>query len=101
MNWFQQGDVTIKPAKIPTGAQKDRGRVLAYGEVTGHAHRLTDASDGLLIEVDGVLYLSVGPGGAQITHEEHGAQTIPPGDYQIGAVQEYDHFAEESRQVRD
>lgn len=101
MEWYQQGDVTIKPATIPSGLRTDRGRVLAYGEVTGHAHRLTEASDGLLVEVEGVLYLSVGQGGAEIIHEEHGAQVIPPGEYRIGAVREYDHFAEEARRVRD
>lgn len=99
--WFQQGDVTMQPARIPTGARKDAGRVLAQGEVTGHAHRLTEASDGLLVEVAGQLYLSVGVGGATITHEEHKPVELPQGEYRIGRVQEYDHFAEEARQVRD
>ena len=101
VTWFQQGDVTIQPAAIPVGKRKDAGRVLAYGEVTGHAHRLTAASDGLLVEIDGQLYLSVGAGGATITHEEHRPVELPQGDYRIGRVQEYDHFQEEARQVRD
>ena len=99
--WFQQGDVTIQPAVIPSGARRDAGRVLAHGEVTGHAHRLTGASDGLLVEIDGQLYLRVGEGGATITHEEHKPVEIPAGDYRVGRVQEYDHLAEEARQVRD
>lgn len=99
--WFQQGDVTIQPASIPVGPRKDAGRVLAHGEVTGHAHRLTEASDGLLVEIDGQLYLSVGEGGATITHEEHKAIDLPPGEYKIGKVMEYDHFQMETREVRD
>lgn len=101
MNWFQQGDVTIQPASIPRGARTDAGRILAHGEVTGHAHRLTEASDGLLVEIDGQLYLAVGEGGATIIHEEHKPVELPQGDYRIGRVQEYDHFQEEARQVRD
>lgn len=99
---IQQGDVLIHQiTTIPAGTQKDAGRVLAHGEVTGHAHRLTEASDGLLIEIDGQLYLRVGEGGATITHEEHKPVELPQGDYRIGRVQEYDHFAEEAREVRD
>ena len=99
--WYQQGDVIIRAAEIPAKASKPAGRVLAFGEATGHAHRLTDASDGLLDEVDGQLYLSVGKKGADVVHEEHGAITIPPGTYRVDRVKEYDHFQEEARVVRD
>lgn len=99
--WYQQGDVTIQPATIPTGNRKDAGRVLAHGEVTGHAHRLTEASDGLLVEIDGQLYLRVGEGGATVVHEEHGPVDLPPGEYKIGKVLDYDHFLNEAREVRD
>lgn len=99
---FQQGDCLLYRIEgIPSGARKDAGRVLAHGELTGHAHRLTEASDGLLVEIDGQLYVSVGPGGATITHEEHKPVELPQGDYRVGRVREYDHFAEEARQVRD
>ena len=112
--WYEQGDVLIIPAKIPAGVRTERGRILAYGEVTGHCHRLTDASDGLLIEVDGVLYLKVGPGGVDLAHEEHTTFEAQAGrridyapdhptdnEYRVGRVREYDHFAEEARQVQD
>jgi hypothetical protein len=98
----QQGDVTLERiAALPAAARKPAGRVLAHGEVTGHAHRLTDSSDGLLVEIGGQLYLSVGAGGAEIAHEEHGAVKLEPGDYRVGRIQEYDHFAEEARRVAD
>lgn len=99
---LQQGDCLLHRINaIPAGARTEAGRVLAHGEVTGHAHRLTDASDGLLVEIEGQLYLSVGARGATIRHEEHQAIEIPEGDYRIGRVLEYSHFDEEARAVRD
>lgn len=112
--WYQQGDVLIQPVRIPEGARKDAGRILARGEATGHAHRLTETSDGLLYEVNGTLYLKVGPGGVDVAHEEHKSFEAMAGqriaydpnhptdnEYLVGPVKEYDHFAEEARQVRD
>ena len=98
--WYQQGDVTIKPvAAIPEGASPAGGRVLAEGEATGHKH-VAEAQDVLLFTHEGALYMRV-PSGTRIIHEEHRALDIPPGDYLIGTVREYDHFAEQSRPVFD
>ena len=100
--WVQHGDVTIKPIdKIPSDAKRTEQRVLAFGEVTGHAHRLLDDADVEVYEREGTLFLRVGPEGAGVTHEEHGVGLIEPGAYQVGRVREYDHFAEEAREVRD
>ena len=101
MYWFQHGDVTIQPATIPAGATKTARRILAEGEVTGHAHRLLEGADVEVYEHEGTLFLRVGRGGAPISHEEHGQAVIAPGSYRVGRVQEFDHFAEESRAVRD
>ena len=98
--WYQQGDVTIKPvAEIPAGAAPKQGRVLREGEATGHAHVATGEGVELFIH-DGTLYMRA-PSGARVVHEEHEAQEIPPGTYVIGAVREYDHFAEDVRPVFD
>lgn len=96
----QQGDVLLRQAKIPRSATKRPGRaILAEGEATGHCHEVI--GDGVEIyEKDGVLYLSA-PHGGTLTHQEHHAQTIERGSYQIGIVKEYDHFAEEARNVLD
>lgn len=74
-------------------------RVLAHGEVTGHTH---EATSGALFETDtpGVMMLDV-PSGATIVHPEHKPVTVPPGQMEVHRVQEFDHFAEESRQVAD
>ena len=98
---FGHGDVLIQPAQIPAHARRTAERVLARGEVTGHAHRLLETSDVEVYEHEGTLFLRVGSSGATISHEEHGMGRIAPGEYRVGRQQEYDHFAEEARSVRD
>lgn len=97
--WFQQGDVTIKPQAIPEGATGTDGRVLAEGEATGHKH-VAEAGDVRLFMHEGTLYMRA-PSGTTVVHEEHNVVVIPPGDYQIGTVREYDHFGEVARRVID
>lgn len=104
MTTQQQGDVLIRQiAQLPKNLklrQHPRGAVVAEGEVTGHAHVVL--GDGVEVwgAEDGTLYVSA-PHGGTVTHEEHHAQPLAPGDYRIGIVREYDHFAEEARQVAD
>ena len=96
---YQQGDVLLfrvpaAPAGVPVGHC-----VLATGEATGHQHEAI--GQGVeLIERDGTLFL-LAPHGATVIHQEHRALTLPPGAYRVGRVREYDHFAEEARQVLD
>lgn len=99
----QQGDVLFIPVeKLPEGCKLKRDGVLALGEATGHAHRLAEATDGLLYEApDGGLYLVSGPKMSTTVHEEHTPLKRPEGVDLIGRVQEFDHFAEEARQVQD
>jgi hypothetical protein len=70
--------------------------ILAHGEHTGHFHEAH--GDGVALHDDGVLEA---PHGAEVTHQEHKPVTVPPGTYQRSIVQEYDHFAEEARNVAD
>lgn len=96
---IQQGDVLIKSVKQIKG-KKLNHLTLAKGEATGHHHTITEG-DAELYEDNGVLYLRVFSKKATLTHQEHHAVEIPCGDYEIGIVQEYDHFAEEARHVQD
>ena len=99
-SWYQQGDVTIKPVDvIPAAAAGTGGRVLAEGEATGHKH-VAVADDVRLFLLDGALYMHA-PNGTTVVHEEHHALEIPPGDYLLGTVREYDHFKEEAHRVID
>ena len=98
---LQQGDVLITKVNVnEIKGDKLNHLVLMEGELTGHAHRI---SKGLaeLFENGSTKYLKVLSEEAILTHEEHGTITIPKGFYKIGRVREYDHFAEEARNVQD
>lgn len=87
----RQGDVLVVstdkiPGNIPPVPQ-DQGRVvLAYGEVTGHAHafagspkvRLFRAGDDALVG-----YLQIEGVPASLRHEEHTEHTFGPGKYKV------------------
>src|SRR5688572_2111678 len=101
----RQGDVFIQrlpdDAKIPTTARtvaQDGGRtILAYGEVTGHAHAFGGKHQPKLFRVD-----SEGPGAlappafmvienlpCTLKHEEHAPIELPPGKYKVTIQREY------------
>ena len=81
-------------------AEKVKGGILAEGEATGHAHRVSSAGAEVYDLGDGVLVLKAIET-ATVVHEEHGTITVPPGLYSREIVREYDHAAEESREVAD
>lgn len=95
---YRQGDVLVTRVRaIPTGAVSvpaDNGRsVLAWGEVTGHAHAL-DATRGRLYELDEGeelerRFLRVLADGGVLRHEEHAPLRLPAGDYQVTLQREY------------
>jgi hypothetical protein len=73
--------------------------VLAEGEVTGHAHVLQGDVD-VYEDENGYREFCIDKP-TSLYHEEHNVITIPEGDYVSGKVLEYDHFAEEAKQVMD
>lgn len=89
---------------------------LAYGEVTGHCHKLVgeEGKDYMLryepnkgtnmvqgaTASGNVLHLRVLRPTA-LKHQEHGPVILPPGDYRIGFQTEYDPFEKLIRQVQD
>lgn len=96
---YRQGDVLFtRCAGIPEGNKRANGTV-AYGEVTGHSHRLQesnlatatvfDCGEGLFVRVSDEGLSLEGTGGATFIHEEHGPISLPPGDYQITIQREY------------
>jgi hypothetical protein len=93
---FRQGDVLIVPiAKLPAGlkpVEREHGRlVLAYGEVTGHAHAIWDKRAALFRDSKlAAIFMHVsGDGPVALDHQEHDTIHIPPGDYQIIRQREY------------
>ena len=96
---FRQGDVLIERVENPAlgkRVRRDKGRVvLAYGEVTGHAHTIAERGAELYdtqeeTESLEVRFLRVlADGGVALSHEEHATITIPQGDYRITRQREY------------
>lgn len=99
----RQGDVFLeKVSTIPTNAVEvamDNGEVvLAYGEVTGHKHRIRRFMDAgalpaRLFDVGDMRFLDVSEP-AELVHEEHATVSLQPGIYKvskfgIGTQREY------------
>ena len=100
---YRQGDVVITRIEaLPSGKSEVRKNgCLAYGEVTGHAHRVADLQQAEVLEMPEGLFLRVSENGVSITHEEHGAVAVPPGVYSVGIKTEFDYFEKSIRQVQD
>jgi hypothetical protein len=102
MRIFRQGDVLItSTTKQPSAQAKrvtDKGRtILAYGEVTGHAHEVMAPSaidpdlvppQQLFEEPDGTRLLVLRRD-AELRHEEHHTIPLPAGTYEIRRQMEY------------
>lgn len=84
---IRHGDVQIiKTDSIPKDAKKLARKELAYGEVTGHAHR-TDVGE-LFETKNGQLFLKVSKL-AKVSHEEHKTVTLKPGNYRVSIKRQY------------
>ncbi len=89
--------MTIKPVAIPRSAKVVASNVLAEGKAAGHAHRVV--GDARPLELGRNLFRRELGGDVRVIHEEHKEIALPHGDYAVGRVREYDHFAEEARCV--
>lgn len=111
-NQALHGDVIIeKIRKLPANFNELKDEpmgTLAYGEVTGHSHKLFRLDDNGL-EVGGsftlkmdndVKFLLVNEP-IVVKHQEHNPMVIPPGKYKIGIQREYDPFLKIARRVAD
>jgi hypothetical protein len=88
---YRQGDVLLR--KIETLPENlvpvscDGRIVLAYGEVTGHAHAIS-TQFATLLTLQGERYLEVKPG-CKLVHEEHATIELPAGYYKVVQQREY------------
>lgn len=83
----------IRIPKAPKTAKKQtvQGRiVLAYGEVTGHAHAIEDTAnaDMLVDERTNTTFVHAETD-VVLSHEEHDPVTLPAGDYEVRRQQEF------------
>jgi len=87
---WRHGDVMIAAARaIPEGAKLQPNTVLAYGEITGHSHRIQDPRSAELWEQGGMLFLNVTADSATVIHEEHKPITLGRGLYRVWMQREY------------
>lgn len=90
MTLYRHGDVMVNQVdELPPDAKKRHNLVLAYGEITGHSHRIADPTTAKMFEVDGQLYLKVVASFAELIHEEHNTIKIPTGIYRVWQQREY------------
>lgn len=88
-NQIRQGDVFLIACNEPAQSieelrEADGTIVLAHGEVTGHAHRISQRhAKTFRDEINGRRFLRVNGGSVALTHEEHSTANIDPGYYQI------------------
>jgi hypothetical protein len=110
----RQGDVfLLRTKKKVTGKELPREEgaiVLAHGEVTGHAHKVTDSNVVAFLRAEGAAYDLIRvteegctlrhllPGGGQADHDEI---PIGSGTFEVRIQQEWDYLAEMARAVVD
>lgn len=87
MNSIRQGDVLLVAIKeVPAKATKikpDNGRlILAYGEVTGHAHAIRADKRARMLKYEKQEFLIV-EGETDLVHQEHGTIALAPGSYEV------------------
>lgn len=100
-DYFQHGDLLLKKIdKIPDGAVEKKSDIILSGEHTNHHHRIARNAQAVILVLGAIQYLRVFDD-TPITHEEHKERILPPGDYEIDQVREFDHFKEEAKRVID
>src|SRR5579883_942420 len=86
---WRHGDVLIATTEaIPPGAKRSQHGVLAYGEITGHSHRVEEPEKAEVWEYRGERFLKL-IATTRIIHEEHRPITLGPGIYRVWRQREY------------
>ena len=103
MKTIRQGDVLLIPVtKLPVGAVREQVQgdvILAYGEVTGHAHRIKDRAK-VEIWSKGAARFIRAMEVVALTHEEHAPCDLEPGVIYRQGFQ-VEERGEEVRRVAD
>ena len=88
---YRQGDVLLQRIdRLPENAlpvEWEERVILAYGEVTGHAHAIS-TQHAKMYMWKGDRMLEIKPG-AQLVHEEHATISLPEGFYKVVQQREY------------
>lgn len=103
---FRQGDVLVQvidklPSKLQEAKEAENRIVLQYGEVTGHAHAIHNTKGVTAFLEPGedatlVRGMETGRRGflqvkekSNLTHEEHSAIVLEPGNYEVIRQRQY------------
>ena len=96
---YRQGDILLrKISKLPQGL-KQKDKILAYGEVTGHKHQFVDENAIVFSDGDGKQYVQILKP-SQLQHEEHDLLDLEKWDYEVIHQREFD-LIEGTRRVMD
>lgn len=96
----RQGDVLfVKVEALPDDVRLRGSDIIVEGEVTGHAHRLTQGR--ILEGTRGKLYLDILDTSqeAEVVHEEHHPVKLEPGYWEV--IRQREYSPEEIRMVID
>ncbi len=101
MPHYRQGDVLLVPvANIPANRVKTNRVTLAFGEVTGHHHTISNGAVGYAANpTDLAEYVEVTADTADLTHQEHDTITLPKGTYR--SVRQVEYAPGELKNVAD
>lgn len=93
---FRQGDILFEKlskgtdVKLVEGRAKLTSRVIAEGEATGHAHRVTGKADLYGRAWEPGPSMLVATEEVDVVHDEHATVKLGPGTYRITRQREYD-----------
>ncbi len=88
----------VRCDSIPDDAKKADHCIVAYGEATGHAHRIEKGA-AQYVTASGQQWIEVMQERAELIHQEHHTIVLPAGKYQI--VHQREYSPEANRAVMD
>lgn len=103
----RQGDIFFKTVKnVPENLKKKTDNILAYGEVTGHSHKIMSPSISEMesfVDENGDIYVLSPNSEIRIGHDEHDVIVLPQNEWIcVSRQREYDPLAaEKERKVAD
>jgi cupin superfamily acireductone dioxygenase involved in methionine salvage len=103
------GEAMIFNSALPQDAKKIKAsnkeyHIIADSETTGN-HHVISAHEGVEFYMDGkgtMFMVNEKETDVRCLHpDRHDAISLPPGTYEFGIAQEYDHIAQQQQKVRD
>jgi hypothetical protein len=86
---YRHGDVMLEQvSSLPSAAKPQNGAILARGELTGHSHRIAQASAAALFVHGNQTFVQILEP-TSIIHEEHHAIPLAVGIYRFWMQREY------------